>query len=95
MGSTLFLGFSCPNTNLLLVFLNLLFLGTSYIFFSRVLRLSLGLNIFSVPYFELRCRKLEAEAASRPKSWIGSVLNGKRLSKTALDSARGWRSCPL
>ena len=24
----------------------------------------------------------------RPKSWVGSVLNGKLLSKTALDSAR-------
>ena len=41
MGSTLFLGFSC--TNLLLVFLNLLFLGTCIIFFSQVLGLSLGL----------------------------------------------------
>ena len=35
MGSTSFLGFSYPN--LLLVFLNLLFLGTSIIFFSQVL----------------------------------------------------------
>ena len=34
MGSTSFLGFSCPN--LLLVFLNLLFLGTCYIFFESV-----------------------------------------------------------
>ena len=33
MGSTSFLGFSCPN--LLLVFLNLLFLGTCYIFFRK------------------------------------------------------------
>ena len=41
MGSTSFLGFSYPN--LLLVFLNLLFLGTCIIFFSRVLGLSLGL----------------------------------------------------
>ena len=41
MGSTSFLGFSCPN--LLLVFLNLLLLGTCIIFFSQVLGLSLGL----------------------------------------------------
>ena len=34
MGSTSFLEFSCPN--LLLVFLNLLFLGTRIIFFSQV-----------------------------------------------------------
>ena len=55
MGSTSFWGFSCPN--LLLVFLNLLFLGTCIIFFSHVLGLSLGLFyfifIFSVPYFGL------------------------------------------
>ena len=44
MGSTSFLGFSCPN--LLLVFLNLLFLGTCIIFFSQVLGLSLGLFLF-------------------------------------------------
>ena len=41
MGSTSFLRFSYPN--LLLVFLNLLFLGTCIIFFSQVLGLSLGL----------------------------------------------------
>ena len=41
MGSTSFLGFSCPN--LLLVFLNLLFLGTCIIFFSQVFQLSLFL----------------------------------------------------
>ena len=41
MGSTSFLGFSDPN--LLLVFLNLLFLGTCIIFLSQVLGLSLGL----------------------------------------------------
>ena len=35
MGSTSFVGFSYPN--LLLVFLNLLFLGTCIIFFSQVL----------------------------------------------------------
>ena len=34
MDSTSFLGFSCPN--LFLVFLNLLFLGTCYIFFASV-----------------------------------------------------------
>ena len=45
MGSTSFLGFSCPN--LLLVFLNLLLLGTCIIFFSQVLGLSLGLFYFS------------------------------------------------
>ena len=57
MGSTSFLGFSYPN--LLLIFLNLLFLGTCIIFFSQVLRLSLGLfyiyRYFSVPYFGLAC----------------------------------------
>ena len=58
MGSTSFLGFSYPN--LLLVFLNLLFLGTCIIFFSQVLGLSLGLffifyRYFSVPYFGLAC----------------------------------------
>ena len=44
MGSTSFLGFPYPN--LLLVFLNLLFLGTCFTFLSQVLRLSLGLFIF-------------------------------------------------
>ena len=44
MGSTSFLGCSCPN--LLLVFLNLSFLGTGIIFFSQVLGLSLGLFFF-------------------------------------------------
>ena len=44
MGSTSCLGFSYPN--LLLFFLNLLFLGTCIIFFSQVLGLSLGLFIF-------------------------------------------------
>ena len=54
MGSTSFLGFSCPN--LFLVFLNLLFLGTCNIFFSRVLGLSLGLFFcFSVLEFGLAC----------------------------------------
>ena len=59
MGSTPFLGFSY--SNLLLVFPNLLFLGTWIIFFSQVLALSLGLFIFyffryfSVPYFGLAC----------------------------------------
>ena len=53
MGSTSFLGFSYPN--LLLVFLNPLFLGTCIIFFSQVLGLSLGLRYFSVPYFGLAC----------------------------------------
>ena len=33
MGSISFLGFSCPN--LLLVFLNLFFVGTCYIFFLK------------------------------------------------------------
>ena len=46
MSSTSFLGFSYPN--LLLVFLNLLFLGTCIIFFSQVLGLSLGLFYFIV-----------------------------------------------
>ena len=57
MGSTSFLGFSYHI--LLLVFLNLLFLGTCIIFFSQVLGLSLGLfycyRYFSVPYFGLAC----------------------------------------
>ena len=44
MGSTSFLGFSCPN--LLIVFLNMLLLGTCIIFFSEVLGLSLGLFYF-------------------------------------------------
>ena len=46
MGSTSFVGFSYPN--LLLVFLNLLFLGTCIIFLSQVLGLSLGLFYFIV-----------------------------------------------
>ena len=55
MGSNSFLGFSYPN--LLLVFLNLLSLGTCIAFFSQVLGLSLGLFYFyfSVPYFGLAC----------------------------------------
>ena len=57
MGSTSFLGFSYPN--LLLVFLNLLFLGTCIIFLSQVLGLSLGLfyfyRYFSVLNFGLAC----------------------------------------
>ena len=44
MGSTSFLRFSCPN--LLLVFLNLFFLGTCIIFFSQELGFSLGLFYF-------------------------------------------------
>ena len=47
MGSTSFLGFSY--TNLILVFLNLFFLGTCIIFFSeQVLGLYLGLFYFIV-----------------------------------------------
>ena len=54
MDSTSFLGFSC--LNLLLVFRNLLRLGTCIIFFSQVLGLSLGLFFFfSVPYIGLAC----------------------------------------
>ena len=57
MGSASFLGFSYPY--LLLVFLNLLFLGTCIIFFSQVLGLSLSLfyfySYFSVHYFGLAC----------------------------------------
>ena len=55
-GSTSFMGFSCPN--LLLVSLDLLFLGTCIIFFSQMLGLSLGLIIYffvSVSYFGLAC----------------------------------------
>ena len=44
MGSTSFLGFSCPH--LLLVFVNLLFLGTCIIFFSQALGPSQGLSYF-------------------------------------------------
>ena len=54
MGS--FLGFSYPN--LLLIFLNLLFLGTCIIFFSQVLDflwVFLFYRYFSVPYFGLAC----------------------------------------
>ena len=58
MGSTSFMGFSYPN--LLLVFLNLLFLGTNlYHIFLASVGLSLGLFLFlpyfSVPYFGLAC----------------------------------------
>ena len=49
MGSTCFLGFS--DLNLLLVFLNLLFLGSCIIFFSQVLGLSLGLFFFLIVIF--------------------------------------------
>ena len=49
MGSTSFLGFSYPN--LLLVFLNLLFLGTCIIFLSQVLGLSLGLFLVFSLFF--------------------------------------------
>ena len=55
MGSTSFLGFSCPN--LLLVFLNLLFLGTCIIFFFASVGTFSGsfLLYISVPYFGLGC----------------------------------------
>ena len=57
MGSTSFLGFSYPN--LLLVFLNLLLLGTCIIcFFFRKCWTFSGsfiLFYFSVPYFGLAC----------------------------------------
>ena len=57
MGSTSFLGFSYPN--LLLVFLNLLFLGTCIIFFSQVLNFLWVFFYFycyfSVPCFGLAC----------------------------------------
>ena len=55
MGSTSFLGFSCAN--LLLVFLNLLFLGTCFIFFRKCWGFSLSLFYFYffVPYFGLAC----------------------------------------
>ena len=58
MGSTSFLGFPYPD--LLLVFLNLLFLGTCIIFFSQVLDfpwvfLFYFYRYFSVPYFGLAC----------------------------------------
>ena len=51
MGSTSFLGVSYPN--LLLVFLNLLFLGTCIIFLSQVLGLSLRLFYFIVIFLYL------------------------------------------
>ena len=50
MGSTSFFEFSCPHQ--LLVFLNLLFLGTCYMFFRKCWDLFF---IFSVPYFGLAC----------------------------------------
>ena len=54
MGSTSFWGFSCPN--LVLVFLNLLFLGTCYIFLRKCWDfLCVFYFIFSVPYFGLAC----------------------------------------
>ena len=58
MGSTSFLGFSCPN--LLLVFLNLLFLGTTcIILFRKCVGTFSGSFLvyfdFSVPYFGLAC----------------------------------------
>ena len=59
MGSTSFLGFFCPNLlPCFSVFLNLLFLGTCYIFFrkcSDFLRVFFYFLFFSVPYFELAC----------------------------------------
>ena len=53
MGSTSFWGFSYPN--LLLVFLNFLFLGACYIFFSASVETFSGsfFLIFSVPHFGL------------------------------------------
>ena len=51
MGSTSFLGFSYPN--LLLVSLNLLFLGTSIIFFSQVLDFLWVFYIFIVIFLYL------------------------------------------
>ena len=51
MGSTSFLGFSYPN--LLLVFLNLLFLGTCIIFFSQVLDFLWVFFIFIVIFLYL------------------------------------------
>ena len=57
MVSTSFLGFSYPN--LLLVFLNVLFLGTCIIFFSQALDFlrffCFFYRYFSVPYFGLAC----------------------------------------
>ena len=56
MGSTSFLGFSYPN--LLLVFLNLLFLGICIIFSRKCWTFSgsfLFYRYFSVPYFGLAC----------------------------------------
>ena len=51
MGSTSFLGLSYPN--LLLVFLNLLFLGTCITFLSHLLGLFLGLFYFIVIFLYL------------------------------------------
>ena len=57
MGSTSFLGFSYPN--LLLVFLNLLFLGTCIIFTRKcwdfLCFIFYFYRYFSVPYFGLAC----------------------------------------
>ena len=92
MGSTSFLGFSYPN--LLLVFLNLLFLGTCIIFFSQVLGLSLGLFycifIFLNLILGLACNHgnsfLYLEEQEREGYWIEvrTVFNVKTATTTTI-----------
>ena len=84
-----FLGFSYPN--LLLVFLNLLFLGTCIICFSQVLDflwVFFILFYFSVPYFGLACDHgnsfLCLEEQEREGYWIEvrTVFNVKTTTTT-------------
>ena len=53
MGLLHFWGF--PALNLLLVYLNFLFLGTCYIFFRKCWDFLCFFGFFSVPYFALAC----------------------------------------
>ena len=93
IGAPSFLGVSYPN--LLLVFLNLLFLGTCIIFFSQVLGLSLGLfyvyRYFSAPYFGLACDHgnslLCLEEQEREGYWI-EVRTVSHVKTTRLGDAQ-------
>ena len=59
MGSTSFLGFFCPN--LLLVFLNLLFLGTCIIFFRKCVGTFSGSFLFYFIFLACDHGNLEEE----------------------------------
>ena len=83
MSSTSFLGFFY----LLLVFLNLLFLGTCIIFFSQVLGLSRDLffyRYFSVPYFGYRNSFLLQECTGlwTAGCWLARRLHQLKTSTT-------------